>query len=316
MGSKASYRLPERAMIVAVTNRILKNFGMKITIRQLYYQLVAHNIIENHKDAYKTINRTLTLAREYGMIPWDAFEDRHRIYRKPHRLAYIDPAKMKPGEIFTQRLLMEFDDEVANLYGSSKWLGQDNYVEVWIEKDALSGFISEVCDEWDVPVVVARGYVSVTFRKQARERFEEKIDEGTPAKILYFGDHDSSGLDIYRNIEEHLGDVAWVQRVALTMDDISRYQLPPNPLKRSDPRKDKYKEEFGDAMWELDALPPAVLKEKVRIGIKCQLDPVILEKMERAERNWRANYIDLQEEMVKLLKESELYKRLDKNFVD
>lgn len=308
-GPKACRKMPERALIVAIARKILDSLGTRVTVRQLYYQLVSHNIISNNRNAYTNMGKILVIARDAGVMPWDAFEDRSRFFMesKPH-VEELDPDNPEnPAEIFKDRLMMEFYDGVAKLYGFSKWINQPHYVEVWVEKDALSSFVNEVCGPWEVPVVVSRGYVSVTFREQAKLRFAAADGDGV---ILYFGDFDSSGMDITRNIEEGMAGYAEVKRVALTSNDITQYSLPPNPIKDTDPRAAKFRAMFGEGSYELDALHPSVLKDRVRTVIESHWDWDLGERMAQKERHWRANYTDLQNEMRTLLEKSDLYKKL------
>ena len=93
--------------------------------------------------------------------------------------------------------------------------------------------------------------------------------------ILYLGDHDPSGEDMVRDIQERLHRFhvnVKVEKIALTRSQVEEYKLPPNPTKRSDTRSSRYRAEHGDKSWELDALGPEVLREILECNIKQHLN--------------------------------------------
>lgn len=300
------YEFPDKASIVAIALRILKQLDTRVTVRQLYYQMVANNVFANHLRIYKDkFIPLLTKARKADVIPWQWFADRSRsLIEVNQNYDRLDPDR-KPVAVFRNRLMREFNDEISQWYRIPKWSNQEEDIEVWTEKDALSGFMTEVCDEWEIPVVVCKGYLSYTFLKEA----EERLDYGST--ILYFGDLDPSGIDIPRNIQEGLDHVS-VERVALNPDDVAENNLAPNPIKYKDPRAMQFHVEHGDACYELDALPPAVLKGKVRGAIESHFDFDQAEQDERDEEAWQERYVAFQAKMLRLLKRSDFYKELEK----
>lgn len=142
-----------------------------------------------------------------------------------------------------------------------KWQGQPNYVEVWVEKDALVDIIGQACRPIDTPFFSCRGYTSQSEMWTAAQRFiRQKNREGR--FIIHLGDHDPSGIDMTRDIQERLdmfGANVYVKRVPLTMDQVNTYNPPPNPAKITDSRCGKYIDQYGDESWELDALQPQML---------------------------------------------------------
>mgnify|MGYP001596618738 CR=1 FL=1 len=231
------------------------NKGIKLTLRQLYYQLVSENIISNNEKEYKNLSRILTNARYSGEIDWKLIEDRIRIPNIPN----------------TFRSIKHLLEVAKKSYQLNRWEGQEYYIEVWAEKDALASVIEPITNKYQVPFCVNRGYASVTAIFEGIRRLNlEKINI-----ILYIGDHDPSGLDMIRDIQKRLdmlGANAQVIPIALTIKQIKKYNLPPNPTKITDARAKNYVEEYGGTCWEADALSPEVLQEIVEYNILKYLD--------------------------------------------
>ncbi|RKX50906.1 MAG: hypothetical protein DRP25_04960 [Thermotoga sp.] len=294
---------PHTLKLITAVKKILEEYDrqyhIKLTVRQLYYQLVTRGVIENSPKAYKNFDDHLSQARALGIIDWRYFEDRGRTFERP-RKPLVDITKITPQEEIKSKLeyVTSFRE---HHYGIPKWYRQPNYVEVWVEKDALAGFLSKVTgEELGVPLVVSRGYTSVTFKFEARERFERARAEGKTPYLLYFGDLDPSGENICEVLEKELGDIAIVKRVALLPHHVYEYDLPPCPVKRTDSRAKRYirKHRTFDA-WELDALPPLVLIELVRESVQKLFNTRIYEQNLRYQRYWLAEYSKLLETIRK-----------------
>lgn len=221
--------------------------GFSLTLRQVYYQMVARGLIPNTVQSYKRLGKAIADARLAGLVDWLAIVDRTRSLRSLSHWS-------EPGEIL---------EASARQYRIDKWEGQPHRVEVWIEKDALVGVISDVCQRLDVPYFSCRGYTSASSMWRAGQRLGGYMDDGQDPVILHFGDHDPSGMDMTRDIAERLAMFAEalveVNRVALNMDQVEQYEPPPNPAKLSDSRSDGYISIYGHDSWELDALEPAAI---------------------------------------------------------
>lgn len=165
-----------------------KNDGYNLTLRQLYYQLVARDYIPNHDKVYKKISGLKDDAVYGGLIDWDVFEDRGRV---PHTPYY-------------ENGIAEALERTVEYYRLDRQENQNTHVEVWTEKDAISSILKRVTNKYGVTLVVNKGYTSSTAIYGAYERFVEKINKGNKVKILYFGDHDPSGLDMVRDIRERI----------------------------------------------------------------------------------------------------------------
>lgn len=236
----------------------LRAKGYTLTLRQLYYQFVRRNWIVNSEQSYKRLGSIINDARLAGMIDWNAIEDRTRYLRRIPD--YDDPAN--------------FIKSVVGQYAENLWRNLDVYCEVWIEKDALIGVIENPCDQWRVPYFSCRGYGSQSEMYEAGQRLKSHLDDGKSVTVLHLGDHDPSGLDMTRDIQERLdmfcndaGDVV-VDRIALNMEQIRRYNPPPNPAKTTDSRHAEYMAVHGRESWELDALDPEVIAQLVDTNIR------------------------------------------------
>ena len=128
--------------------------------------------------------------------------------------------------------------DTAAFYRKSLWTDADCYVEIWLEKDALSGVIYPVTSMYDVPLMVARGYASLSFLHTAAE-YIDSLD--VPAYIYHLGDFDPSGVNAGEKIEETLRELApgadiVFERIAVTEAQIADWDLPTRPTKASDTR--------------------------------------------------------------------------------
>lgn len=223
--------------------------GYDLTLRQLYYQFVARGLIENTERSYKNLGKTINDGRMAGLIDWDSIVDRTRnLKRNPHWGL--------PSEII---------QSAARGYKIDKWADQTYRIEVWIEKEALAGILDSVCPEFDVNYFSCRGYVSQSEQWRAGIRLLNYQKNGQQPIIIHLGDHDPSGIDMTRDIEDRLcvfgvhGEV--VRRIALNMPQIEERQPPPNPTKLSDSRAVEYVARFGYESWELDALEPQYISQ-------------------------------------------------------
>ncbi len=252
--------------------RIYKNQGFTLTLRQLYYQMVARDLIPNNQRSYKNLGVIIGNARLAGLIDWNSIEDRLR------QLVTVSHWSSPAGIIRS----------AASGFRMDKWRNQPCRIEIWVEKDALSGVLTPIAEKHDVGFFAARGYPSLSEMYSAGQRFARYARSRQEVHILHLGDHDPSGMDMTRDIQDRVSMFASktlnVNRLALNWDQIELYQPPPNPAKQTDSRFEAYVERYGDESWELDALDPATLASIV--------EPIILEL--RDDKQWE---IDLDIEL-------------------
>lgn len=262
----------ESVDLINKINSVIVDYGRQgysLTLRQVYYQMVARAIIPNNERSYKNLGNLINDARLAGLIDWTAIEDRTRNLRSNSHWK-------TPGNIISAS---------AYSYHVDHWEGQENYVEVWVEKDALAGIVGQICEALDVSWFSCRGYVSQSEMWVAAQRLIKRHRAGQHIVLLHLGDHDPSGKDMSRDIQDRLSVFETPQvefhRLALNMNQVEQYNPPPNPTKLTDSRATGYINEFGYECWELDALEPQVINDLIKENIEKYRDmDLYLERLE------------------------------------
>lgn len=244
---------PRSLAIVQLANSICAEYaaqGYDLTLRQLYYQFVARDYLPNSQRTYKQLGSTIDRARKAGLIDWAYIVDRTRnLMGLP---IYDSPAALI--------------DELESSFHMDLWVGQEFRVEVWVEKEALAGVVARAANSRGVDYFSCRGYVSQSELHAAALRHREYERAGQSVVVIHLGDHDPSGIDMTRDMQERLrlfGARTQVRRIALNLDQIVQYEPPPNPAKLSDSRAKGYIRSFGASSWELDALNPDTLHKLI-----------------------------------------------------
>jgi hypothetical protein len=256
-------------VLIDEMNEIIRDYqrqGFVLTVRQLYYQLVAAAKIPNTEQSYKRITGVCNDARLAGLMDWDAIEDRTREFIT--RSSWISPHSLM--------------DTCSRQFHMDLWEDQTERVFVIVEKEALVGVLQRTCHDYDVPLLAARGYPSRTVvREFCEEMVIPAFDAGQEVTVLHLGDHDPSGIDMSRDLEEWIGlfcrsdergNYINFERIALNMDQITSQRPPPNPAKSTDSRFKDYASKFGTKSWELDALKPNFLNQLVSSNIELHID--------------------------------------------
>ena len=288
--------------------RIIREFkamDITLTLRQLYYQFVGHDLLpeswvdpvynakhllppdtKNTNKNYKRLGKLIADARLDGKIDWKHIEDRMRS-------AVVQPHWDSPLD----RLY-----SAAYFFRIDKWLDQDYRVELWAEKDAMASVFEPICRKLDIPFFACRGYTSMSAMWEASQRMIGYTEEGKTPFIIHFGDHDPSGCDMSHDIQNRMdmfeADISF-ERMALNMGQVRHYDLPPDPAKVTDSRAKAYIALHGDRSWELDALNPLVLRQlaiKAVRGVrdqekweaKCAEERELRLQMFKVYNNWDA----------------------------
>jgi hypothetical protein len=275
---------------IAYANRLCADYqrqGYNVTLRQVYYRFVALDWFRqerryariantnrwvrdpegttNAEPNYKWLGEVLNNARMAGLLSWNYIVDRTRAVS---RLSHWDsPADIMAG--------------AAAGFNIDRWEGQPKRVEVWVEKEALADIVGQAADALDCPWFACRGYVSASAMWRAGMRIRDHLRRQRDVLVLYLGDHDPSGIDMTRDVEDRLRTFVQyrpghghleVRRIALTMDQVEQYAPPPNPAKLTDSRSGSYVELYGDESWELDALDPPVLTALITEHVEAERD--------------------------------------------
>jgi hypothetical protein len=240
-----------------------------MTVRQVFYQATVRGIVEKSEVGYTRVQTDLVLMRRAGDLPYDWLADNTRWQRKPKTYSSIEHAL----------------ESTAKFYRKDLWANADEYVEVWLEKDALAGVIYPITSMYDVPLMVARGYASLSFLHTAAEYIN---DLDVPAFIYHLGDFDPSGVNAGEKIEETLVELApdaeiHFERIAVTPAQIETWDLPTRPTKATDTRA----KNFGNISVELDAIEPDLLRSLVLAAIERHLPAKQFEILKIAENSER-----------------------------
>jgi hypothetical protein len=278
---------PDAEAVLAQAGEICDEYarqGYGLTLRQLYYQFIARDLFpdsrrdmlmgtKNTEKNYKWLGTVISDGRIAGRLDWAHISDRTR-----------SPQGGDSGWDSPRQII----ESSADQYGISHWDGQPEYVEVWVEKEALADVISRTSNRWDVTSFACKGYTSQSSMHTAARRLRSMEMTGRKVTVIHLGDHDPSGMDMTRDIQDRLAmfrSAASVDRIALNMDQIEELNPPPSPAKITDPRARDYIEMYGDQSWELDAIDPAALDTLVEGAILEHLDLTLRqERLDQEER--------------------------------
>jgi len=243
--------------------------GRPMTVRQVFYQATVRGLVEKAESGYSKVKTDLIIMRRDGSLSYDWIADNTRWQRKPRTFDSVEDALR----------------ETARFYRKNLWRDAGTYVEIWLEKDALAGVIYPVSSMYDVPLMVARGYASLSFLYSSADAINELV---VPAYIYHLGDFDPSGVNAGEKIEETLRELApdaeiTFERIAVTPEQIADWDLPTRPTKLSDTRS----KNFGEISVELDAIEPNQLRTLVQKAIELHLPPDQFEILKAAEESER-----------------------------
>jgi hypothetical protein len=270
----ASHIKRNRASKSAVANRRSALLAIveemkPMTVRQVFYQATVRGLVEKSESGYAKVQTDLVQMRRADVLPYHWLADNTRWQRKPDTFHSVEEAL----------------NDTARFYRKALWVDAGCYAEIWLEKDALSGVIYPVTSMYDVPLMVARGYASLSFLHSAADHIGG-LD--VPAFIYHFGDFDPSGVNAGEKIEQTLREMApdaeiYFERVAVSLEQIRDWGLPTRPTKSSDTRS----KNFGDISVELDAIAPEQLRELVRDVIERHLPSEQFHVLKAAEASER-----------------------------
>lgn len=271
--------------MIAVINAILDEYqqqGFKLSLRQLYYQLVARAYVPNTVRSYQNIGNLVSNARQAGLIDWDMIEDRGR---ETVAVGHWN----SPDEIVRA---------AANQFRIDKWADQPYHIECMVEKDALSGVLEPVCRDLDIAITANKGYSSSSTMYEIGRRLNSLFCKGKEITVIYLGDHDPSGIDMTRDVDERLTmysslgtGMIEVVRLALNFKQVEEWQPPENPAKQTDSRFASYAAKFGKSSWELDAVEPAQLAGLVRDLVEARRDDDLWQDAVERENKMRSDLL-------------------------
>ena len=251
--------------IILRAAEIVVSYDTGVTLRQLFYRLVAEGTIPNTGSAYKTLSKKTSDARHAGTFP--RLVDRTR---EVHRSVNFDG----PDDAL---------ETIASGYRRDRTEDQESAIYVGCEKDALSALLETWLDPYGIPVLVFKGWSSTSYIQDIADVLD---DEGRKTVLFYLGDLDPAGEGIEAKIEELVG-FDEVSRVALTVDQARSLNLPenvgvlcdrPEPTTRCcklhhTPGRIPFLETHGRLFQiEVDAIPPDVLQTMVLETVESVMD--------------------------------------------
>jgi hypothetical protein len=254
-----------------------------VTVRGVFYLAeTAGLVLKDDTAGYRPVQRELLKMRREGLIPWGWITDGSRSRYGHRRYGGLD----------------SYAKQVAANYRRDYWHDSAEYVEIWIEKEALRGVISPVVlEEFGLDLYVTKGQPSVSYLYDAAE---DIALGGRPTFVYVLADWDPGGLRIFDRIKQELtgfvGDAAelHVRRLALTPYQIELYDLPARPGKEKDPNAAAFKRRYGDRCVELDAMPPNTMRALVREKLESHMDPEKLRALKLAEKEERRGLREIQ----------------------
>jgi hypothetical protein len=241
-----------------------------ISVRGIFYRVESAGIVEKSENGYRAVQRRTLILRRTGQLPYGWITDGSRLWLKPD--SFADGAAAL--------------ENTARMYRRALWLDEPIHVEIWSEKDAIRGVLYPVTAEYDVPLLISRGFSSETFLHDTAEAINE---DGKRAVIYQFGDHDPSGVAAWDHVQRQLRQFVsnsielTFERLAVTPEQIEQFGLHTRPTKQSDSRA----KNFAGGSVEVDAIAPTILRGMVRDAIEQWIDPEALRINEIAEKSER-----------------------------
>lgn len=206
--------------IIERAAQIVRGYDTGVTLRQLYYRLVAEGLITNTLNNYTNLSRLTAEGRRSGTFP--QLIDLGRQVDRP--LTFSSPAE-------GQRWL-------ARRYRRDRTEGQPYVLYLGVEKATLLGQLQAWFGALGLPRVALRGYSSQTLVDDVAAEVQAERD-ATGARhtvLIYCGDYDPSGVDILRDFTERTDCFASIRRIAVNREQIEQYGLTRMPAKAGDAR--------------------------------------------------------------------------------
>ena len=240
------------------------------TVRQVFYLVTSKGGVEKTEQGYRQVQNRLMAMRTSDRMPWHWLTDNTR-WR------------------FNVESFASAADAVRSIAGGfylDLQAHQDTRLEVWVEKDAITGVLKPITHKYRIDLMPCRGFPSFTFLMGAADMASH---DPRPFKILYLGDHDPSGSIIDIKVRQHMeshykGAFLGVERIAVDGEQIKRFGLQTRPTKKSDSRSKNFE---GDSV-EVDAIPPQALRDLLEAAIQRHIDPRALAMAQRIEAEERA----------------------------
>lgn len=272
-----------------------------MSVRQIYYQCVAHLIVPNNNNEYRRVQRILKKLREEDILTWASIEDRTR------------RTSGKRGVENLQVFIREQMETLLNwrYYHRCHVQQQPVYIEISIEKQALAPLVEEIGWEFCTRVNTMRGRSSVTMIEQIASRFGKAMMRGQEPVLLHFGDLDPTGVAIPPQVQRDLlrvhGIDAKVILCGLTPTQCVEFNLPES-IDAAKPADPNTKAWYANPMYrdrtptELDALHPEQLQKLVKEKLLNQYDIPLMDEQRKVERQEESALKEMRKATMRFLR--------------
>jgi hypothetical protein len=262
-----------------------------ITVRGICYALFVRKLIPSMEVSQtQRISRITTAMREAETLDWTKIVDDSRMVARAR--TWDDPNSIIRAAV--------------EGYRRDYWQDQPIIVEVWSEKGTVQGVLAPVLDDLGVAFRVMKGFGSFTKVKEAAVDSNADFDRNQQTLALYVGDWDPSGLYMSeRDLPERLaryGGQVRLKRIAIVKADHARLPHFDAKTKAADARYQWFVGDYGRRCWELDAMDPNALRDRVRKAIERYIDwslwahAIVTEKAEVVSmKNFHKAWRDLTE---------------------
>lgn len=214
--------------------------------------------------SYNACKDICARGRIEGHIAWGDIDDETR----PELIWKTSP---DVGEFVRGELEGLFGGYWRNLMQS-----QPNHVEIIGEKLTLLPVIRPIAGEFTIPLSIARGHSSLTLRHHIAERYRESGKNSLV--LILLTDADPDGMTIAETFKqmEHDFDMVGsviVKRAAVIPAQIEEYGLQAaGEVKRKAKNRERFIEEYGSNVYELEALTDSQIEQALRDMIAESID--------------------------------------------
>lgn len=252
---------------------------LPLTLRQIYYRLVAQRRVENSRAAFGAVASICKHARVEGLISWADIDDRPG--------GFYDLSGCYDTRVFVEESLKA----LMSGYYRNLMQTQDAYLELWVDAPSMRTFFSAIARRYSVSMALCGGFSSVSFLNDFMNRAFDAVREGRRPVILFFGSYAPGGTDLLESMkatfakEESLSNISF-KRIALGRDDVTRHRLPANPdaIRGAANGGRRRAARFGELPVELDALPPDLLERMIREAIEAEIDLALFRSEQERQR--------------------------------
>lgn len=264
---------------------------LPLTCRQIFYRLVGAHSYPKTAAAYDRLCEYLVRARRSGMVPFEAIRD-------------DGMSVMSHGHYDGEEGFHAYVRRLGESYRQDKLASQGVDIRVLCEATGMMPQLARVLAPYSVPVRSCSGFDSLSAKHELLEwALQTELYEGKLPVVIHLGDYDPDGESIFESVREDVlafmaeddPDLAEkierahsFERVALTAEQVRRFELPTTPPKKSSSRTRGWS---GEATCQLEALEPGVLATVVRDAVEEWLDLEILALDGEAEMTARRNIV-------------------------